>query len=60
MEGKAEHAQAFSDFTDSLDPEVVEEWTEAVEAWEADNQETNPFVPTEKGLSPYLSQRRQY
>ena len=45
---KDEHVMDYLEFTDSLPAESVLEWTDAVELWEADPSNTNPFVPTTK------------
>lgn len=41
----------FYEFTESLPAASVLLWTDAVEKWEKDNTEVNPFVPTTKSES---------
>lgn len=41
----------FYDFTESLPAEQVIKWTLAVEKWEDDPTQENPFVPTTKSMS---------
>jgi hypothetical protein len=43
-----EHVWAYHEFTRSLLEDLVAEWRIAVEAWEKDQDEVNPFVPTVK------------
>lgn len=45
----------FYEFTESLPAASVLQWTEAVEKWENDNTEVNPFVPTAKSESQFIS-----
>ena len=42
--GRGEHVTNFLEFTESLPPDRVLEWTEMVEKWDRNNNETNPFV----------------
>lgn len=41
---RAEHVSHFDELTSALPPASVLKWTSEVEAWEADNTLTNPFV----------------
>ena len=44
----------FYEFTESLPAASVLQWTKAVEKWENDNTEVNPFVPmASHNLFPY-------
>lgn len=45
---RAELVWAYHEFKGSLKPDSVLVWLAAVEAWEADNTNTNPFVFTLK------------
>ena len=49
---KDEHVMDYLEFTDSLPAESILEWTDAIELWEADPSNTNPFVPTTKSKWP--------
>jgi hypothetical protein len=57
IEEHKEQAWAFEQLTSVLPPEVVKEWTQAVELWEDDSRNINPFVVTvqSKALSAVLS-----
>ncbi|KAF7966740.1 hypothetical protein HWV62_37241 [Athelia sp. TMB] len=41
---RAQHVDDFEELTENLPPESVAAWTVAVEAWEADRRQVNPFV----------------
>lgn len=41
---RAEHVSHFDELTAALPPASVLKWTKEVEAWEADNTVSNPFV----------------
>jgi hypothetical protein len=45
------HVVDYELFSESLPASSVLEWTDAVEAWEKDNSETNPYVATVKSES---------
>lgn len=47
---RANHVWAFEDLTANLKPESVAEFTVAVEAWEADRTQPNPFVSLAEGM----------
>ena len=49
---KDEHVMDYLEFTDSLPAESILEWTDAIELWEADPSNTNPFVLTTKSKWP--------
>lgn len=42
--------EAWEQFSSVLDPEQVANWSSAVEAWENDPSNPNPFRPETKGL----------
>ena len=44
--GRSDHVADFLDFTDSLPAVAVSEWSDAVETWEKNNDEVNPYVIT--------------
>lgn len=46
VEARDEHVDGFYSFTDTIPVVSVLEWTSMVEAWEMDDDECNPFVPT--------------
>ena len=48
---RADSLVDFYEFTESLPAVSMLEWTEAVERWEKDNSDVNPFVPTAKSKS---------
>lgn len=52
---RADHVWAFEELTANLKPESVAEFTVAVEAWEADRKQPNPFVSLAEGNSHHLS-----
>lgn len=39
------------DFESALDSEVISQWTQMVEAWEADRTKQNPYERQGEGLS---------
>lgn len=49
---KSDQVWAFEQMTASLPPASVATWTSAVELWESDNTQVNPFVVTVKSKSP--------
>ncbi|KZP23155.1 hypothetical protein FIBSPDRAFT_952228 [Athelia psychrophila] len=46
VEARDEHIEEFYAFSDTIVATSVIEWTSMVEAWETDNTQSNPFVPT--------------
>lgn len=52
---RADHVWAFEELTANLQPESVAEFTVAVETWEADDTQPNPFVSLAEGRSPRLN-----
>jgi hypothetical protein len=46
VRGRSDHVPDFFEFSDSLPAQTVLGWSEMVERWENNNQETNPFVIT--------------
>lgn len=49
MPERANHVWAFEDLTANIKPEQVAAFTVAVEAWEADRAQPNPFVSLAEG-----------
>jgi hypothetical protein len=43
-----DHVLEYEEYSDSLPAASILMWTDAVEAWEEDNSQVNPFVPTTK------------
>ncbi|KAF9457802.1 hypothetical protein BDZ94DRAFT_1285142 [Collybia nuda] len=48
---RSEHRQALQDFEASIPPTVIEEWKLAVENWEKDASQPNPFKTKTKAVS---------
>jgi hypothetical protein len=46
VRGRKDHVPDFYEFSDSLPAQTVLDWSDMVERWENNNQETNPFVIT--------------
>lgn len=46
---RAEQVEIFEDLSINLPPQSVATWTVAVEAWEKDKVNTNPFVSVAEG-----------
>lgn len=57
MPQRGDHVFVFEELTANLKPESVAEFTVAVEAWEADPKQPNPFVSLADGMfnTPRLS-----
>lgn len=45
---RADQVWSFDEMTASLPPASVAAWTSAIELWESDNTQVNPFVVTTK------------
>jgi hypothetical protein len=48
IEERQEQAWAFGQLTSALPREDVDSWAQAVEEWESDSRNSNPFVTTVK------------
>lgn len=50
----------FAEFTESVDPKLIEEWTDAIIAWEEDNEQPNPYVSsiTRRSFPSVVSTKR--
>lgn len=49
---RTEHVCDYHEFERALPKESVTQWRKAVELWEADNTQVNPFQGTSKGKLP--------
>ena len=45
---QSDQVHAFEQMTATLPPASVVTWTAAIELWESDNSQVNPFVVTQK------------
>lgn len=51
---RTEHVIAFRDFESALPEKTVKEWTTAIELWEQDNTQPNPFKAVVKSAFAVL------